>query len=78
MVPVVALFRTQHLKGKILALSQELRWENNVMDKIWYRNPSKSEVIGRCGGMKKNEWPRRTDKSQRPKNYFFLFEMIFY
>ena len=24
------------------------------MDKIWYRNPSKSEVIGRCGGDKKN------------------------
>jgi len=23
------------------------------MDKIWYTNPSKSEVIGRCGGMKK-------------------------
>ena len=23
------------------------------MDKILYRNPSKSEVIGRCGGMKK-------------------------
>ena len=23
------------------------------MDKIWYRNPSKSEVIGRCGGDKK-------------------------
>ena len=23
------------------------------MDKIWYRNPSKSEVIGRCAGMKK-------------------------
>jgi len=20
------------------------------VDKIWYRNPSKSEVIGRCGG----------------------------
>ena len=20
------------------------------MDKIWFRNPSKSEVIGRCGG----------------------------
>ena len=20
------------------------------MDKIWYRNPSKLEVIGRCGG----------------------------
>ena len=26
-----------------------------VMDKIWDRNPSKSEVIGRCGGDKKNE-----------------------
>ena len=32
------------------------------MDKIWYRNPSKSEVIGRCGGDEKNEWPRITDK----------------
>ena len=32
------------------------------MDKIWYRNPSKSEVIGLCGGDEKNEWPRRTDK----------------
>jgi len=34
------------------------------MDKIWYRNPSKSEVIGRCGGDGKTEWPRRTDKSR--------------
>jgi len=25
------------------------------MDKIWYRNPSKSEVIGRCGGDEKTE-----------------------
>ena len=24
------------------------------MDNIWYRNPSKSEVIGRCGGDEKN------------------------
>ena len=24
-------------------------------------NPSKSEVIGRCGGDEKTEWPRRTD-----------------
>ena len=23
------------------------------MDKIWYRNPSKSEVIGLCGGDEK-------------------------
>jgi len=28
------------------------------MDKIWYRNHSKSEVIGRCDGDEKNEWPR--------------------
>ena len=27
------------------------------MDKIWYRNPSKSEFIGHCGGDEKNEWP---------------------
>jgi len=35
---------------------------NNVMDKIWDRNPSKSKVIGLCGGDKKNEWPHRTTK----------------
>jgi len=28
------------------------------MDKIWYRNHSKSGVIGRCGGDEKTEWPR--------------------
>ena len=27
----------------------------NVMDKIWDRNPPKSEVIGRCGGDEKTE-----------------------
>ena len=35
-------------------------------------NPSKSEVIGHCGGDEKIEWPRRTDKSQtlkKQKNY---------
>ena len=37
------------------------------MDKILYRNPSKSEVIGRCGGDGKNEWPRRTDKTSNAK-----------
>ena len=37
------------------------------MDKIWYRNPSKSEVIGRCGGDEKTEWARRTDKSRTLK-----------
>ena len=34
------------------------------MDKIWYRNPSKSEVIGRCDGDENREWPRRTEKSR--------------
>ena len=34
------------------------------MDKNWYRNSSKSEVIGLCGGDEKTEWPRRTDKSR--------------
>ena len=28
------------------------------MDKIWYRNPSKSEVIGVVAGMKKTEWQK--------------------
>jgi len=37
MVPVVPLFSTEHSKGKILALSQELRKKNNVMEKIWDR-----------------------------------------
>ena len=63
-VPVVPLFGTQYWKGKIMALSQEIRLENNVMDSIWYRNPSKSEVIRRGW---KNEWPHRTDKSRTVK-----------
>jgi len=32
------------------------------MDKIWYRNPSKCEVISRCGRDEKTEWTRRTTK----------------
>jgi len=38
------------------------------MDKIWYRNPSKSEVVDRCGGDVKTEWPRRTHKGRTLKN----------
>ena len=34
------------------------------MDKIWDRNPSKSEVIG---WDEKNEWPHRTDKKSNTK-----------
>ena len=43
------------------------------MDKIWYRNPSKSEVIGRCGGDEKlndNAEPTKsTLKKQNKKHY---------
>ena len=41
------------------------------MDKIWYRNPSKSEVIGRWGGIKKtNDHTEPTKKSNaKKKNY---------
>ena len=35
------------------------------MDKIWYRNLSKSEVIIRYGGDEKTVWPRRTDKNRK-------------
>ena len=46
------------------------------MDKIWDRNPSKSEVIGRCGGDEKTVWPRRTDKSRTLKNKTTQFNAI--
>ena len=48
------------------------------MDKIWYRNPSKSEVIGRCGGDEKNEWSRRTDKKLKIKFYYHDYTDILY
>ena len=35
------------------------------MDKIWYRNPSKSEVIGRCGG---DEKKRMTTQNRLKSN----------
>jgi len=38
------------------------------MDKIWYRNPSKSEVIGRCGGDKK----QMTTQNRQKSNAIFL------
>ena len=39
------------------------------MDKIWYRNPSKSEVIGRCGGdEKKRMTTQNRQKSNAKKN----------
>ena len=41
--------------------------------------PSKSEVIGRCGGDEKTEWPHRTDKSGTLiffKIVVYLFEIL--
>ena len=47
------------------------------MDKMWYRNPSKAEVIGRCGGDEKNRMTtqnrqkpnaKKHIKKQQPKN----------
>jgi len=37
------------------------------MSTLFDRNPSKSEVIGRCGGDGKTEWSRRNDKSRTQK-----------
>ena len=37
------------------------------MDKIWYRNPSKSEVIGRCGGDEKRMTTQNRHKSNAEK-----------
>jgi len=46
------------------------------MDRFWYRNPSKSEVIGRCDGDEKTEWPRRTDKSRTLKTKIYIESTI--
>ena len=37
------------------------------MDKIWYRNPSKSEVIGRCGRDEKTNDHAEPTKVERYK-----------
>ena len=55
MVPVVPLFSTQHWTGKILALSQELRYENNVMDKIWDGNSFEVPDRVDCSTVKDNK-----------------------
>ena len=51
--PVVPLFGTRHKKGKYWIFLKNQDRQKNVMDKIWDRNPSKSEVIGCCGGDEK-------------------------
>ena len=42
------------------------------MDKIWDRNPSKSEVIGRCGGDEKMN--DHAEPTERLKYYSFKYE----
>ena len=37
------------------------------MDKIWFRNPTMSEVIGRCGGNKKRMTTHNRQKSNAKK-----------
>ena len=37
------------------------------MDKIWYRNPSKSEVIGRCGGDEKTRMTTQNGQKSNAK-----------
>ena len=66
MVPVVPLFSTEHSKGKILALSQELRlyWIKSGIE-----NPSKSEVIGRCGGNGKKRMTSHNQQKSNEKKY---------
>jgi len=46
------------------------------MDKIWDWNPSKSDVIGHCGGDETNEWSRRTDKSRTLKKTTVLMVLF--
>ena len=41
------------------------------MDKIWYRNPSKSEVIGRCGGNEKTNDHAEPTKDSNDKKFVF-------
>ena len=40
------------------------------MDKIWYRNPSKTEVIGSCGGEEKPNDQAEPTKRLNAKNIY--------
>jgi len=44
------------------------------MDKIWDRNPLKSEVIGRYGGDEKRMTMQKRQKSNAKKNTHALFQ----
>ena len=55
-------YHNKHCVHICLYSSSTLPTSSHMTSGIW--NPSKSEVMGRCGGDEKNEWPRRTDKSR--------------
>ena len=54
------------------------------MDKIWYRNTSKSEVIGRCGRDEKNRMTThnrqksnaKKNKNKNPANIFPTIPLV--
>ena len=51
------------------------------MDKIWIENPSKSEVIGRCGRDEKNRQKlnvkQKTQKVDIHTEYLFAYTYIY-
>ena len=47
------------------------------MDEIWYRNPSKSKVMGLYGGDEKTKSPRRIDKCRTLKKNDFFLSLIY-
>ena len=51
------------------------------MDKIWYRNHSKSEVIGRCDADEKTEMTKqkrqKSNAIKNPMNMFILLKSDF-
>ena len=49
-------------KGNIASFSRIMIGKINIMDTNWYRNPSMSEIIGRCDGDEKNN-----DHAERTK-----------
>ena len=50
------------------------------MDTIWYRNPSNSEVIGRCGGDKKKRMTtqnrQKSNAKKHNKNYLQSYIIV--
>ena len=62
----------------IVSIKLLLWWTGSfwrIKIKSGIENPSKSEVIGRCGGDGKPDWPRRTDKS---RTLIFLIKLLWW